>query len=302
MMRNREHIHPIDGPVHQAWTRWAARCIARVVAYLAALGVLLMTSAQTRAAEIVYPVADGTLLDGGVVGSYDGVVDGWSWEFDSAGNSGVVTLATETPASAVENRTVYEYDLRGVNVPTPVKAALTFTARGPSVVPFPDVTLHVYSYPADLLESPDDFSAGPAVLEGAFNVTAMQAPKTEMLDVTERVNAALSGNRTIGFRFQIDPQSPNASNQVFIDSLDAEPMTKPVLTIRSGLAGDADDDGNVDLDDFSILVDCLAGPGNASVPTTPGVGADDCVWAFDHDVDADVDLQDLSGFFGSFAP
>ena len=112
----------------------------------------------------------------------------------------------------------------------------------------------------------------------------------------------MSGSRTVAFRFQIDPHSPNASNQVFIDSLDAEPMTKPLLTIRSALTGDVDDDGNVDLDDFSILVDCLAGPGNQSGPTMPGVGADDCLWAFDRDSDADVDLQDLSSFLGSFAP
>jgi len=257
---------------------------------------------STRAADIVYPVADGTLADGGGLGGYDGIADGWNWMFGPVGFAGAVTLATETPGSAVEHRIVCEYDLRGVSLTTPLDAALTFTIRGASVFPFPDVTLHVYSYPADLIELPGDFSAQPVILQGAFTVMGMQAPRTETLDVTELVKSALlSGDKRVAFRFQIDPETPYASNQVFIDALDTEPATKPFLIIRSAVPGDADDDGDVDLDDFAILTDCLAGPGAPPEPTIPGVTATDCLCVFDRDADADVDLDDFSRFLGPFA-
>ncbi len=36
-------------------------------------------------------------------------------------------------------------------------------------------------------------------------------------------------------------------------------------------------------------------------PMMPNITANDCLWAFDRDGDADVDLDDLSGLLGSFA-
>ncbi|HUU82842.1 MAG TPA: M14 family zinc carboxypeptidase [Phycisphaerae bacterium] len=57
------------------------------------------------------------------------------------------------------------------------------------------------------------------------------------------------------------------------------------------VAGDADEDGDVDADDYAYLWDCLGGPdqpipGTCTVP--PGV--------FDFDADADVDLDDFGEF------
>jgi len=262
----------------------------------------MLASLPTEAAEVIYSRADGTLADGGLLGSYDGVVDSWNWVFSPTGFAGAVTLTTETPASAVEHRIVCEYDLRGMVVPTPFKATLTFTTRSVNVFPFPDVTLHVYSYPADLIESPGDYSREPATLQGVFMVTADQASRVETLDVTGLVaSALLAGDNLVAFRFQIDPNTPHVTNQVFIDALDTDPVTKPFLIIRSALPGDADDDGNVDLDDFAIFTDCLAGPKISPEPTRAGVSARDCLWYFDRDADEDVDLEDFSSFLGSFA-
>ena len=254
----------------------------------------------SRAVVTVYPVADGTLVDGGVFGERDGVVDRSSWEFASTGISGAVTLAMAIPASAVEQRVVCEYDLRGVSLSAPVVATLSFTARSVHVFPFPDVPLQVYSYPADLMESPGDYSAKPVTLLGIAVVPATQTPTSVALDVSDAVNAALIGGRMIAFRFQIDPNSPHASNQVFIDALDADPMTKPTLIIGSAVAGDADSDGDVDLDDFAALTDCLTGPGVLPAPSTPAIDTFGCLWIFDRDGDADVDLEDYSAFLGSF--
>jgi hypothetical protein len=272
---------------------------ASVVAALLVAGVLTWSTA--RAAQIVYPIADGTLADGGVFGRHDGIADSWNWAFGPDGFAGAVTLTTETPANAVEHRMVCEYDLRGVTVSTPLVATLTLAPRGVSVFPFPDVTLHVYSYTADLLESPSDFSVRPAVLQGAFSVTPMQEPKIETLDVTALVESALTaGTKRLAFRFQIDPNTPHPANQVFIDARDSAPATKPYLTIHSAVPGDIDDDGDADLADFAILTGCLAGPEKTPAPTTPGVAATDCQRTFDRDADGDVDLDDLSDLLGLF--
>ncbi len=276
-------------------------CLPRIPLSGVLLTLLGLVALPTRAAEIVYPVAGGTLADGGVFGDRDGAVDSANWVFGPSGFAGAVTLTTETQASAVEHRMVCEYDLRGVGLTTPLKATLAFTIRGVSVFPFADVNLHVYSYPADLMESPGDFSAEPATLQGVFTVTAMQAPKAKTLDVTELVTSALlTDDKRVAFRFQIDPNTPHVANQVFIEALDTEPGAVPFLTMRSAVPGDADDDGDVDAEDFAIFADCMAGPGATPKPAMPTVAASDCLWAFDRDADADVDLGDLSSLLGSF--
>ena len=276
--------------------------LTRILLCAALLGLWSLDSLPTRAGEIIYPTADGTLADGGIFGVFDGVVDSENWSFGPTGFAGAVTLATETPRSAIEHRMVCEYDLRGAGIRTPFEATLTFTTRGVSVFPFPDVSLHVYSYPADLWESRTDFSAGPATLQGVFNVTAMQAARTETLDVTEVVTSALLvDNERVAFRFQVDPNTTHVANQVFIDALDTEPATKPFLVIRSAVCGDADDDWDVDLADFSVFADCLAGPNALPQPATPGVAASDCLRVFDCDDDSDVDLDDFSSFLGTYA-
>ncbi len=274
-------------------TRRPANLLMRAACVLACLLAVL----PARGADVIYPSAGGTLADGGSAGQYDGIVDSWNWEFGPTGFAGAVTLTTETPDSAVEHRIVCEYDLRDVSLTSQLEATLTFTTRGARAVPFPDVQLHVYSYPADLIETPGDFSAGPMTLQKVVTVTAMQTPRIEKIDVTALVTTALaSGARKLAFRFQIDPETPHVTNQVFIDALDAEPATKPYLTIRSTFPGDADNDGDADLADFAVLTDCLGGPGTPPVPTRSGMAISDCLRVFDRDTDTDVDLSDLASF------
>jgi hypothetical protein len=270
--------------------------VALLLAAVAASGM------PARAAEVVYPAADGTLADGGGHGNRDGVADAANWELSSTGFAGAVTLATESPASAVEHRMVFEYDLRGLSIAAPLDAELIFTTRGVSVTPFPDVVLRVYSYPADLVESMSDFAAGPAAVAGEVTVTAMQPPTVVTVDVSAAVASAIAGGRgMVGLRFQIDPGTPNTVNQVFIDALGAAALSKPHLVIRSAVPADADNDGDADLADFEVFTDCLAGPDALPAPVASGLSASDCLHYFDRDDDDDVDLDDLSLLLGVFA-
>ena|GEM_PF-2938904 len=59
--------------------------------------------------------------------------------------------------------------------------------------------------------------------------------------------------------------------------------------------GDFDEDGDVDLDDFAVFIDCLAGPDETPSPTPP-VSPNDCLDAFDFDEDGDVDLLNFADF------
>lgn len=67
-----------------------------------------------------------------------------------------------------------------------------------------------------------------------------------------------------------------------------------VSGVAPGVPGDIDGDGDVDLDDYARLFDCLAGPGEPPSPTCPpGIDAD-----LDHD--GDVDLDDYAAFTRHF--
>lgn len=55
--------------------------------------------------------------------------------------------------------------------------------------------------------------------------------------------------------------------------------------------GDCDGDGDIDLDDFQVLAECLLGPDNGLSP--------DCDCA-DSDVDGDADLRDCANFQQAF--
>ena len=191
-------------------------------------------------AERVWPSADGTVLSGGVFGAFDDVPDHWDWSFDESSYEGAITLVTETPESSFERRVVWEYDLRGLSHQPPVAATLSFTLRGAPVYGMPDADVHVYSFPADLTESPGDYRAGPAVFAGSVTVAPYQEPRTYTLDISHAVNEALrSGSNQIAVRFQINPDTPHARNQAFIDALDDEPSTKPYIIVEKDRGSDA---------------------------------------------------------------
>ena len=249
--------------------------------------------APTAAAtQTVYPVKDGTLADGGIYGTFDGIADDWDWTFNQTGYEGSITLTTEAPP-LLEHRVFWEYDLAGITLEPPVAAELTFTVRGAPIWPFPDVNVNVYSYPADLQETPDDYFAGPAILQGTATIVAYQPPTEYTLDVSGVVSEALlSGEDKVAFRFQVDPDTPNDRNQAFIDALDSDPATKPYLVIDEApaLVGDVDGDGDVDLEDLAAL---LGSYGACEGDPTYNPAAD-------FDDSGCVDISDLAALLGHY--
>ncbi len=265
-------------------------------------GVVLTLASLGWSAQTVYPLRDGTLWDGPPYGVRDGIADAADWTFSDppSGYEGSITLTTSPPQTSIEHRLVWEYDLGGVTVGPWVQATLRFTIRGADIWPLPDVNVHVYSFPANLVESLSDFAAGPAVLMGSVRIAPFQDPTAYQLDVSEVVSEALlSGTEAVAFRFQIDPDTPHSQNQAFIDAKDGSQnlATKPFLTITQGSRpGDYDRDGDADLADYLVHSDCLSGPETAADPSLPGVTPGSCVQTFDFDGDTDVDLRDFARF------
>ena len=58
--------------------------------------------------------------------------------------------------------------------------------------------------------------------------------------------------------------------------------------------GDCDGDGDIDLDDYGPMADCLYGPATL----IPDGLASDCLSLFDFEGDGDVDLGDFAAFEG----
>lgn len=245
-------------------------------------------ASRPAGAQTFRPSADGTLVDGGVFGTFDGQPDAWDWRFNGTGYDGSITLSTPTPAGSLEHRIIWEYDVRSVSFELPITATLVIVARGVALAPAPDANVHVYSYPANLLESPDDYTAGPAVLEGYFNVPPYSPGTEYRVDVSRAVNAVLSsGLGKVGFRFQIDPDTPYTTSQAFIDASDGSPPSKPGLVIEDLVPGDVNGDGVTDTADYFGFSDCMAGP-----DVRPVAGCEE----FDFDHDRDVDQEDFRRF------
>ncbi len=237
--------------IRPALLRWAAASLM--------VGVSAWSASTAIAEQTFYPVKDGTLLDNNA----DGLADDADWTFNQSSYEGSITLTTDATARNVnlEHRLAWEYDLSTVTLEPPVVAVLNFTIRGAPIWPFPDMTVNIYSYPADLLETLADFSSGPAVLQGSANVVGYQLPTPYSLNVSDVVNQALiSSEDMVAFRFQIDPNTPYDTNQAFIDALDSNPASKPALVISGPeIPGDINGDGVVNADDIDAFVAVLLG-------------------------------------------
>lgn len=257
----------------------AATCVA--------LGV-----ARVDAAAIIYPAGGGTvggtLVDGGLYGVFDGVPDAWDWTFNGVGGyEGVLTLARGAVSRPVEQRVVWEYDVSSLPDSGPFTAYLVFQVRGAPIFPFPDVTVHVYSYPADLAEQTSDYMAEPIELAASVVVTPF-IPQNYQVNITPAVVHALrSGGGKLGLRFQIDPDTVLDSNQAFMDIIDTDDNSKPTVYSPSTVLGDGNRDGVIAVDDLPSLTACLGGPGD-TVSTS-------CL-VFDFDADFDVDAADVAWF------
>jgi hypothetical protein len=152
----------------------------------------------------------------------------------------------------------------------------------------------VYVYPADLLERTTDFSVDGILVESLI-LEPYQPPTVFQVNVSNATSDVLqAGGNKVGFRFQIDPQTPHLISQAFMDALDSDPATKPVLVVTEQVPGDLDGDRDVDLVDFRRVTQCLSGPDRRPA---------DCRLS-DFDFDADVDMLDLQmfeDFYNSFA-
>ena len=64
---------------------------AMIAACAGMVAACVLAALPTRAGEIIYPTAGGTLADGGAFGGYDGVPDSWNWAFEPAGFAGAAS-------------------------------------------------------------------------------------------------------------------------------------------------------------------------------------------------------------------
>ncbi len=243
----------------------------------------------------VYPNKDGTLVDGGVHGSFGGGADGMDWFFNGFGNipEGAITRSVSDPDRKFESRLVFEYDLLRVTYTAPVTATLHFNLRSAPVFPIRQVEVFVFSYPADLLEQKSDYDEGPAELQGHAVTINYGATKSYVVDVSPVVDAALlSGVKKVGFRFQINPATSNPDSQAFIDAKDSDPTTKPTLVVKDSAPGEVDGDGVASMGDVPEFETCMMGPSSSR-----GVS---CELA-DFDSDGDVDLRDYQFLHRYFA-
>jgi len=270
--------------------------VIQVAGLLFMVGTVAVSHAIAATDQVFFPLADGTLVDGKGYGPFDGHADAWDWSFNQSSYEGSISLSNEAAESSSESRVVWEYDLSVLSTALPVTAELRFTLRGAPRFPAEAAPVSVYAYPADLLEGVEDFSSPPIGLVGIVSIEPYQTPTTYTLRVGAVVNDTLhQGVKRIGFRFQIDPDAPPGANQAFFDALDSDKLTKPQLIVNAAVPGDADEDQDVDLDDFATFTACMTGPGGTATPA--------CM-VFDFDLDADVDLLDLQAFlyYWSFFP
>lgn len=249
---------------------------------MAAVFFGLLACATSAPAQTILPTADGTIVDGGSRGPFDGVPDFADWSFNQSSSEGAITLS-----STVEQRVVWEFNLATAPTP-PITAYFSFALRGAARFPADPAQVLVCKYPGDLVENLADFGAGPNILVAEKMVVPFSPLTTYSVDVSSVVNEVLrAGVPRIGFRFQID--EPTESGQAFFDVLDSDPASKPFLSIQNRVPGDFDADGDVDFDDLAKLGECMSGP-DVSVFAACRI----C----DADWDLDVDLADAEVFLG----
>ena len=256
------------------------------------LGGMTLQGGGVAALLVIYPAnagkLGGTLADGGLYGPHDGIADAVDWTFNGYGGfEGVLTLMHGSSARPLEQRVVWEYDVSSLPADAALSAVLNFTVRGAPIFPFPDMSVQVYSYPSDLSETTADYNAGPATL-AAVAVVPPYVKTSYRINITEPVvEAVRNGGGSLALRFQLAPDSPSDGNQAFMDIVDTDNATKPLLTVPSTAYGDENGDGVIEVSDFALFPSCMLGP---------GVAVDSACSVYDFDVDGDVDTDDAGWY------
>lgn len=268
--------------------------LVRQAAVCCILSIACPADAVKGADQVVYPTADGTIVDGGSYGVFDGIGDAADWIFNESSYEGAIALSFPyPPMPGLERRVVFEYNLNVVTAQPPIVATLSFRLRGSTIFPAQPAGVEIYAYPADLLEQLSDFSAGPAVFIAEVFVVPFQTAALYEININSQVNEALgAGTKKVAFRFQIDPTTAPNSNQAFMDALDSNPATKPFITIHDRIPGDFDGDHDVDVNDYALMAPCITGPNQSIIQACR---------PFDADLDGDVDLADFSAFLQDMA-
>ena len=185
---------------------------------------------------------------------------------------------------------------------------------------------HVQSHPGDLfgaiisLSGPDALPAGSpfsddevvakTLFHGPIPSTDFRTPLSATLgpgDYALIFGSGQFGATGWGIMPSNNQDLPGASYiRWYGDSWSNSPVSGYRFVVEGlpTVPGDGDGDGDVDLGDFAVLADCLAGPDQLPDPTWPTT-SNECLHDFDFDEDGDVDLDDFGVFqviFGSLAP
>jgi hypothetical protein len=106
---------------------------------------------------------------------------------------------------------------------------------------------------------------------------AVPAPQTDLQSLID------PGARYL--QYKLDPATSDDS---------VSPIVHDVAVTQT-LSGDYDGDGHVGIADFEAFAECLGGPAVMPSPDPPPSG-EECLQAFDFNLDQDVDLHDFAAF------
>lgn len=254
---------------------------------LAVAFLSLGTAIAVGAELLIGPAADGTIVDGGSFGAFDGQPDQADWSFNDTGYDGLITRS-QLEGSGLEHRLVFEFDLRSITFVRPVSASLTFNLRGSTRFPAETAPVGVIAYSGDLVQQLADFGSAPLRTVGVVPIRPFQPSSSYTINVSNVVNERLDQSAVgVGFRFQIDAGMSMDAYQAFMDALDSDIDTKPRLLVTDRVPGDFNGDRLLTEADAGIFAGCIQGPG-----ITVFFNCRPC----DFDFDFDVDLVDYLAF------
>jgi len=141
-----------------------------------------------------------------------------------------------------------------------------------------------------------DYLAGAYIFNTTYGLITVASAKSGSMLNFDDFTDPLGQRKTIGesYRDWFDAQAPFElweREWYYGMVLCGDPILRPVKR------GDADRDGDVDLDDYAEFHECISGPWQAPDFVTP---SQECLGAFDFNADTDVDLEDFAALADAF--